>query len=73
MELQDRADTDLGECRYCDLLVLVGESQSEGDVEQNLSDDEDIGDTEPDHIHSSGAPRGPKVHGGTRSTTRSFC
>ena len=62
MELQDRADIDLGECRCCDLLVLVDESQSKGDVEQDLPDDENIGDTESGHIHSSGTPCSSEVY-----------
>ena len=62
MELQDRADIDLGECRCRDLLVLVDESQSKGDVEQDLPDDENIGDTESGHIHSSGTPCSSEVY-----------
>ncbi len=62
MELQDRVDIDLGECRCCDLHVLVDESQSEGDVERDLPDDEDISDTESGHIHTSGAPCSSEVY-----------
>ena len=62
MRLQDQHHFDLDECRCCDLLVLVDESQGEDLVPQDLPGDEDTGDTKSDHVNSSSTLRGPEVY-----------